>query len=90
MESLQKHLSEILECDILFIDYVTKGQLGDIYKVKSSDRTYILKTSKPSAQLHTEASMLKDINKYDIAVPTVYDVSDSHLLTVLFLSCSNN
>ena len=80
MESLQKHLSEILECDILFIDYVTKGQIGDIYKVNTSDRSYILKTSKPSTQLLTEASMLKDINKYDIAVPKVYDVSDSHLL----------
>ena len=80
MGSLQKHLSEILESDILSMDFFAKGQIGDIYKVKSSDRSYILKTSKPSAQLHTEASMLKDINKYDIAVPKVYDVSESHLL----------
>ena len=80
MESLQKHLSELLESDILFIDYYTKGQIGDIYKVKTSDRSYILKTSKPSTQLQTEANMLKDINKYDIGVPKVYDVSDSHLL----------
>ena len=62
------------------MDFFTKGQIGDVYKVQTAKRSYILKTSKPSLQLHTEANMLKDINKYDIAVPKVYDVSETHLL----------
>jgi fructosamine-3-kinase len=62
------------------MDFFTKGQIGDIYKVNTSKRSYILKTSKPSLQLQIEENMLKDINKYDIAVPKVYDVSENHLL----------
>lgn len=80
MESLQKHLSALLESDILSMDLFNKGQIGDIYKVITSHRSYILKTSKPSDRLQTEANMLEDINKYDIAVPKVYDVSENHLL----------
>jgi len=80
MESLEIYLSTFLGCDILSIDYFTNGQIGDIYKVKTSKRDYVLKTSKPSTRLQTEANMLKDINKYDLPVPKVYDVSETHLL----------
>jgi len=80
METLKEKLSKLLDSDILSIDYFSKGQIGDIYKVLTPDISYILKTSKPSNKLQIEANMLKDINKYDIAVPKVYDVSESHLL----------
>lgn len=80
MELLQEKFSDILKSDIYSINYFTKGQIGDIYKINTSEGAYILKTSKPSSRLQTEAKMLEDINKYGIAVPKVYDVSDSHLL----------
>jgi len=80
METLKEKLSKLLDSDILSIDYFSKGQIGDIYKVLTPDISYILKTSKPSDKLQIEANMLKDINKYDIAVPKVYDVTESHLL----------
>ena len=81
MEQLKKQLSTSIEQEILAIDFFTKGQIGDIFKVKTVDKNYILKTSEPSNNLHIEANMLKDINKYNISVPKVYDVSERHLLT---------
>ena len=80
MEELQRHLCEYLDQEILSIDFFTEGQIGEIYKVNTSYDSYILKTSKPSDMLQIEANMLKDINKYKIAVPKVYDVSKTHLL----------
>jgi len=80
MEELQRHLCEYLDQEILSIDFFTEGQIGEIYKVNTSYDSYILKTSEPSDMLQIEASMLKDINKYKIAVPKVYDVSQTHLL----------
>jgi len=62
------------------VNLLTKGQIGDIYKLQTAKQNYILKTSQPSPMLQTEAEMLKDINKYDISVPQVFDVSDKHLL----------
>ena len=73
-------LQTVLDKEILFIDFFTKGQIGDIYKVYTAEESYILKTSEASEQLGIEANMLQDINKYYIAVPEVYDVSESHLL----------
>jgi fructosamine-3-kinase len=77
---LLDRLQTILEKNILSIDFFTKGQVGDIYKVLTEDKSYILKTSQASSMLQIEANMLKDINKYNIAVPKVYDVTDTHLL----------
>ena len=73
-------LQTTLEKDILSIDFFTKGQIGDIYKVQTIDESYILKTSKSSSNLQIEAHMLEDINKYNIAVPKVYDVTETYLL----------
>ena len=73
-------LQNKLNTQILSIAFYTKGQIGDIYKVETSNNTYILKTSEPSDRLKIEASMLNDIYKYDIAVPQVYDVSEIDLL----------
>jgi fructosamine-3-kinase len=73
-------LAQALNSEILSIDFYTKGQIGDIYKVTTEENSYILKTSQPSTMLQIEANMLEDINKYKIAVPKVYDVSESHLL----------
>ncbi len=72
--------SQILNRDVQAIDFVQKGQIGDIYKIRTSDESYILKTSEASDRLQTEADMLEDINKYDIAVPKVCDVTKTHLL----------
>lgn len=80
MELLQQQLSKTLDKDILTIDFFTKGQIGDIYKVQTEDKSYILKTSQPSSSLLIEADMLEDINKYNIAVPKVYDATQTHLL----------
>ena len=73
-------LQTILEKEILSIDFFTKGKIGDIYKVQTIDENYILKTSQASEKLQIEANMLEDINKYNIAVPKVYDVTQTHLL----------
>jgi len=80
MVDLKEQLSHTLQQDICSIEYYEKGQIGDIYKVDTSDNTYILKTSEPSTQLQTEARMLQDINKYKVSVPKIYDVSQTHLL----------
>ena len=77
---IKKHLASVLDEDILSIDSFTPGELGEIFKVHTATQTYILKTSKPSIQLQTEASILEDINKYKIPVPKVFDVTDRHLL----------
>jgi len=77
---LKARLQTVLDSEIRSVDFFTKGQIGDIYKVETSTNTYILKTSKPSSNLQVEANMLKDINKYKIAVPRVHDVSETHLL----------
>jgi len=79
-EALKEELSHKLKEDVESIDLFASGQIGEIYKVRTAEECYILKTSEPSEQLATEAKMLKDINKYDIAVPEVYAVNDSYLL----------
>ncbi|HIQ28363.1 MAG TPA: fructosamine kinase [Sulfurovum sp.] len=80
MDLVYAQLSDVLDKDILSIDFFMQGQIGDIYKIKTVDKSYILKTSEPSHRLQTEADMLKDINKYGITVPAVYDVSKTQLL----------
>lgn len=80
MRELIVQLSQVLKKDVHKIDFYTKGQIGDIYKVQTFDKSYILKTSEASNRLQTEADMLKDINKYHIATPEVYDVCESYLL----------
>ena len=77
---MKAKLRTLLKSEIRSIDFFTKGQIGDIYKVHTPTKTYVLKTSEPSSNLQTEASMLIDIKKYNIAVPEVYDSSDTHLL----------
>jgi len=80
MNQLQVALSKVLDEEVQSIAFFTKGQIGDIYKVETSEHAYILKSSEASSNLHIEANMLRDINKYKIAVPNVYDVSKTHLL----------
>jgi len=70
----------LLNEKILSADFMTNGQIGDIYKVTTEQNTYVVKTSDPSEKLRIEAEMLKDINKYDIPVPHVFDVTDRYLL----------
>ena len=77
---IKKHLAAVLNEDILSIDSFSQGELGEIFKVYTATKTYILKTSKSSTQLQTEANILKDINKYKIPVPSVYNVTETHLL----------
>ncbi len=79
-EEFKDLLSQTLHSEILSIDFFNQGQIGKIYKVQTPDKAYVLKTSESSDMLQTEASMLRDINKYDISVPKVYSASDTHLL----------
>jgi len=76
----KEQLESIIENEIIAIDFFQKGQIGDIYKVRTVNESYILKTSQPSDKLQIEADMLLDINKYDISVPQLSDVSDRYLL----------
>ena len=80
MNNLKEQLSITLNKEVHSIDFFTGGQIGDIYKVHTIDESYILKTSQPSDNLTIEANMLEDLNHYDIAVPKVYDVTETHLL----------
>ena len=77
---MKDRLQTVLDKEIFSIDFFTGGQIGDIYKVHTVDESYILKTSQPSDKLTIEANMLEDLNNYDIAVPKVYDVTETHLL----------
>jgi fructosamine-3-kinase len=76
----KERLASTLGEDILSIVPFTQGQIGEIFSIYTADKTYILKTSEPSDRLQIEASMLEDINKYDIPVPEVFSVGESHLL----------
>ena len=76
----QNYFESLLDEEILSIDFFTKGQIGDIYKLQTKTKNYILKTSQPSPMLQTEVEMLKDINKYKIAVPQVFSSGEEHLL----------
>ena len=80
MLDIKEQLSATLNKEVRTVDFFTKGQIGDIYKVHTSDASYILKTSEASNKLLTEANMLNDINKYNIAVPKVFDVGQTYLL----------
>lgn len=80
MKSLQKELSGRIQSDILSIEHFTKGQIGEIYKVKTSKDVYILKTSTPSDKLQIEANMIEDIHQYNIPAPKVFAVSENYLL----------
>ena len=80
MLDIKEQLSATLNKEVHSVDFFTKGQIGDIYKVHTSDASYILKTSQASNKLLTEANMLNDINKYNIAVPKVFDVGQTYLL----------
>ena len=57
-EPHKTYLESIINKEILSIDYLAQGQIGNIYKVITSDSNYVLKTSQPSTQLQTEADML--------------------------------
>ncbi len=80
MEKIKQHLSGKLGKEVLYVDFFTEGQIGDIYKIQTADESYILKTSQPSDKLTTEANMLQDLNKYDIRVPKVFAFSETYLL----------
>ncbi|WP_295418835.1 fructosamine kinase family protein [Sulfurovum sp.] len=80
MEQIKRHLSGQSGKEVLSVDFFTQGQLGDIYKIRTADENYILKTSQPSNRLQVEARMLQDINKYGIPVPKVYASSETYLV----------
>ena len=77
----KRYFQELLNEEILSVDFLIQGQIGDIYTLQTSKQKYLLKTSEPSDRLQTEARMLKDIFKYEVSVPKVIDVSQTHLLT---------
>ena len=79
-DGLQQKLEQELDEKIRSVVLMERGQIGDIYKLVTVSNAYVLKTSKPSGLLQTEAEMLKDFNKYKIPAPQVFDVSDRHLL----------
>ena len=74
------YFQNLLNEEILSVNLLTRGQIGPIYTLQTTDNKYLLKTSEPSSQLQSEAKMLKDIKKYDIPVPEVFDSTESHLL----------
>ena len=76
----RRYFESLLHDEIVAVNLLTKGQVGDIYRLQTAKQNYILKTSEPSSLLQTEAEMLKDINKYKITVPEVISSEESHLL----------
>jgi len=74
------YFSDILHEEVEGTAFLTQGQIGPIYRLETQRGRYLLKTSKSSDRLETEANMLEDIKKYDITVPQVLDVSKTHLL----------
>lgn len=80
MLDIKEQISATLNKEVHAVDFFTKGQIGNIYKVHTLDSSYILKTSQASNKLLTEAYMLNDINKYNIVVPKVFDVCETYLL----------
>jgi fructosamine-3-kinase len=74
------YFRNLLDEEIHTVNLLTQGQIGPIYTLEGTARKYLLKTSEPSENLKTEARMLEDIHKYEIPVPQVLDVSDTHLL----------
>jgi len=88
MQIDKTYFQNILNEEILSVDLLTHGQIGPIYTLQTPTKKYLLKTSEPSDRLQTEAKMLKDIYKYEIAVPRVFDVSSTHLL-MAFIEESN-
>jgi len=77
----QSYFQNILNEEILSVDFLTQGQIGAIYTLQTPTQKFLLKTSEASNRLQIEADMLNDIRKYEIAVPKVFDVSQTHLLT---------
>ena len=80
MQIDKTYFQNILDEEILSIDYLTQGQIGAVYTLQTPTKKYLLKTSVSSNRLQIEAKMLDDIFKYEIRVPKVYDVSQRHLL----------
>ncbi|QOR61289.1 fructosamine kinase family protein [Sulfurovum sp. ST-21] len=74
------YFQDLLNDKIVSTDFLTQGQIGPVYTLQTSMHKYLLKTSEPTSRLYTEAKMLSDINKYEIRVPTLFDVSEQHLL----------
>ncbi len=75
-----EEIAGILGEEVCAVEWFEAGQIGDIYRVKTKDTSYILKTSQPSDNLQIEACMLNDMKKYPIPVPEIFAVSDSYLL----------
>ncbi len=51
MLDIKEQLSATLNKEVRSVDFFTKGQIGDIYKVLTSDASYILKTSQAPNKL---------------------------------------
>ena len=60
--------------------FETSGQVGPIYRVTSGKTRYILKTSRPSRTLPTEARMLDDMRAAGVRVPEVAASGDDFVL----------
>jgi len=80
MQIDKTYFQNILDEEILSIDYLTQGQIGAVHTLQTPTQKYLLKTSASSDRLLKEAKMLEDIFKYEIRVPKVFDVSQRHLL----------
>jgi len=65
-------LAIVLDEVILGYDYLTHGQIGDIYRVSTPTRILVVKTSDRAVQLEIEAKMLRDLAKEGIRVPEVF------------------
>ncbi len=81
MQIDKNYFQNILNEEILSVDFLTQGQIGVICTLQTPTQKFLLKTSDVSDRLQIEANMLEDIRKYEIAVPRVFDVSKTHLLT---------
>ena len=77
---MQKELSDALGQHVKTLDFLHKGQIGDIYIASVEDKSYVVKTSEQMEKLAIEATMLEDLHEAKIRVPNVIISKESFLV----------
>ena len=77
----QEKISELLGYDVTDLQYLTGGQIGDIYKAKLADQNVVIKTARQNTDdLLIEAKMLQDLDENGLNVPKVIAVHQKALV----------
>ena len=67
-----QRLSELLDSELSDLNYLSSGQIGDIYQAKLKEEPVVIKTTADDRNdLLIEARMLQDLSKNGLSVPQV-------------------